>query len=220
MCPPASDVGRPIAGTFRPETEHLTQMIKESVLFIGDSSRWSALAASYLEDVFETVDTLLWDYGDPTPEIVKTWSGDHVFCFKADLVLKPELLGRAKRGAINFHPSIPRYRGVGGYYFALADGCTEFGVTCHHIVPKIDAGRIIKVRRFPITPGETPEGLTDRAAAYLLLLFYEMVDLIRTGAPLPESDEQWGDRLYTRKMLAEFLRTGRVESLDASLAGA
>ncbi|MFI7116256.1 formyltransferase family protein [Amycolatopsis sp. NPDC049868] len=195
-------------------------MIKESVLFIGDTSRWSKLAANYLKDVFEQTDILLWDHGDAKPEIVDTWSGDHVFCFKADLVLTPELLSRTRRSSVNFHPSPPRYRGVGGYYFALADGCSEFGVTCHHIVTKIDAGQIIQVRRFPITPGETPQGLTERAAAYLLLLFYEMVDLIRTGAPLPHSDEEWGDRLYTRKMLDEFLRTGRVASLDASLSRA
>ena len=193
---------------------------KDSVLFIGDSSRWSKLAANYLDDVFETVDTLFWDYGDAKPDVVRTWSGDHVFCFKADLVLSPALLARARRSAVNFHPSPPRYRGVGGYYFALNDGCTEFGVTCHHMVPKIDAGQIIEVRRFPITPGETPEGLTERAAAYLLLLFYEIVDLIRTDTPLPQVGEEWGDRLYTRKMLAQFLRTGHVESLDASLSGA
>ncbi|UVS81022.1 formyltransferase family protein [Actinokineospora sp. UTMC 2448] len=195
-------------------------MIKESVLFIGDTSRWSALAASYLDDVFEKVDTLLWDHGDPKPDIIDTWSGDRVFCFKADLVLSPALLNRVRGSAINFHPSPPRYRGVGGYHFAIKDGCTEFGVTCHHIVRKIDAGRIIQVRRFPITPNETGAGLTERAGAYLLLLFYEMVDLIRTGQPLPESDEEWGERLYTRKMLAELLRTGRVEALDATLTTA
>jgi methionyl-tRNA formyltransferase len=191
-------------------------MIKESVLFIGDSSRWSALAASYLHDVFETVEVVFWDHGEPKPGIVEHWNGDHVFCFKADLVLSTELLARARRSAVNFHPSPPQYRGVGGYHFALRDDRTEFGVTCHHMVSKIDAGQIVAVRRFPITPGETPEGLTERAAAYLLLLFYEMIDLVRTGSALPEAlGERWGERLYTRKMLGELLRTGRVDSLDA-----
>lgn len=180
-------------------------MRREQVLFVGDGSRWSRLALDHLRYVFSDVEAILWDFGDATPEIVQTWSGDHIFCFKADLVLPAELLARARKSAINFHPSPPKYRGVGAYYYVVHEGSSDFGVTCHHIIEKIDAGSIIKVQRFPLASAETPEALIERAAAYLLMLLYEVVDLIRTGTALPVSDERWGTRLYTRKMLADFL---------------
>ena len=187
-------------------------LVPESVLFVGDGSRWSGLASDYLTSVFSKVDSVFWDHGEgPVPEIVSSWSGDYIFCFKADLLLSPELLSRTRKKAINFHPCPPRYRGVGGYYYAIADRLSEFGVTCHHIVQKIDSGPIIKVQRFPVAPGETAKGLIDRAAAYLLLLFYEIMHLIQSGAKLPAADESWGTRLHTRKMLQEFLEAGALD---------
>jgi methionyl-tRNA formyltransferase len=184
-------------------------LMPDGVLFVGDGSRWSVLASDYLNSVFSNVDSVFWDYGEgPVPDIVSTWSGDYIFCFKADLVLSAELLSRTHKKAINFHPCPPRYRGVGGYYYAINDRSSAFGVTCHHIVQKIDSGPIIKVQRFPIAPGETSKGLIDRAAAYLLLLFYEIIHLIQSEAVLPAADESWGTTLYTRKMLHEFLKSG------------
>jgi methionyl-tRNA formyltransferase len=182
-------------------------MIQEKVLLIGDGSRWSKLAADYLSREFITVNTIFWDYGDPKPKLVNTWVGDRIFCFKADLVLRPHLLGRARKTAINFHPSIPQYRGIGGYDYVIYDNGPEFGVTCHHITLRIDAGPIIDVKRFPVIVGESTASLRDRAAAHCLLLLYEIVQLIATGAELPASNEKWGPKLYTRAMLEEFYRT-------------
>jgi methionyl-tRNA formyltransferase len=192
-------------------------IIPDSVLFVGDGSRWSVLASDYLRSIFRQVDSVFWDHGGPKPDIVSTWSGDYIFCFKADLVLSPELLSRVRKAAINFHPCPPCYRGVGGYYYAIADRMSEFGVTCHHIVQKIDSGPIIKVQRFPIAPRETASGLIDRAAAYLLLLFYEIIHLIRSESKLPVANESWGTKLFTRKMLQEFLQAG---TQDAQVAAA
>ncbi|WP_406065842.1 formyltransferase family protein [Streptomyces sp. NBC_01077] len=171
------------------------------MLFIGDTSHWSRLAASHLRDVFGHVSVLLWDYGDPPPRLPEEWNGDHIFCFKADLLLKPETLARAAVSALNFHPATPQFRGVGGYDFVLRDGGAEFGATSHHIVPRIDAGPIVKVSRFPIARGENAASLSARTAAHCLVLFYEVIGMIAQGRDLPVSDEQWGERLYTRAML-------------------
>ncbi|QPK43530.1 hypothetical protein H4W23_02075 [Streptomyces gardneri] len=176
------------------------------VLFIGDTSHWSRLAAAHLRDVFDHVSVILWDYGDPPPRAHESWHGDHIFCFKADLLLKPRTLARAAVSALNFHPATPQFRGVGGYDFVLREGGAEFGSTSHHIVPRIDAGPIVKVTRFPIVPGESAASLSARTAAHCLVLFYEVIGMIAQGRELPVSDEQWGERLYTRAMLQR-LRT-------------
>ncbi|MGB8383825.1 MAG: formyltransferase family protein [Dermatophilaceae bacterium] len=182
-------------------------MIPEKVLFVGDNSRWSELAADYLRRTFTTVETVLWDYGDEKPDVLNTWHGDRIFCFKADLILDARTLGQATKTAINFHPAIPKYRGIGGYDYVIHEGGSEFGVTCHHMVTKIDAGPIIVVRRFAVLPSESVASLRDRAAAHCLLLFQEIVHRIRSGTALPTSDERWGATLYTRAMLEEFYRT-------------
>lgn len=185
-------------------------MRTESVLFIGDNSRWSELAAAHLENAYDDVTAILWDYGAPAPRDVDAWSGDRIFCFKADLVLRPQTLARAALSAINFHPAPPEYRGIGGYDYAVDAKETSFGVTCHHMVAKIDAGPIISVERFPVSPGETVSGLKDRAAAHCLLSFYNIVHRIRLGLDLPVSTETWGPTLYTRAMLRDFYRTKSI----------
>jgi methionyl-tRNA formyltransferase len=187
-------------------------MVKESVLFVGDNSRWSELAADHLRNTYDDVAVILWDHGERKPELIRTWSGDRIFCFKADLVVPPETLARAARTAINFHPSIPQYPGIGGYDYVIAARGSEFGVTCHHMVSEIDAGDIIEVQRFPVHSLETVAVLRDRAAAHCLLMFYNIVYRLRTGAELPVSDEKWGPVLYTRAMLKEFYREQSIEA--------
>ena len=182
-------------------------MLDEKVLFIGDRSPWSELAADYLRRTFTEVETILWDYGDEKPDTLKTWRGDRIFCFKADLILDAHTLGQASKTAINIHPAIPTYRGIGGYDYVIHAGGPEFGATCHHIVTQIDAGPIIAVKRFPVLPGEGVASLRDRAAAHSLLLFQEIVHRMAIGVELPTSDEQWGRTLYTRTMLEEFHRS-------------
>ena len=179
-------------------------MIKEKILFIGDDSHWSHTASRFLVGQFRDVEVIFWDYGTPRPTEHIGWCGDRIFTFRADLILDPALLSRASKSAMNFHPSIPNYRGIGGYHYAIADGRKMFGVTCHHLTAEIDAGPIIAVRRFAIAPNETVNSLMERTASYALNQFYEITYAIITGRPLPAApEEKWGHTLFTRTMLAE-----------------
>ena len=49
--------------------------------------------------------------------------------------------------AINFHPSVPKYRGAGGVNYAVFKD-KHFGCTAHLINNKIDSGKIIDVQFF------------------------------------------------------------------------
>ena len=106
---------------------------------------------------------------------------------------------------LNFHPSPPKYRGIGGYNYALYNKDDVFGVTVHHLVEKIDSGKIIKVRYFPIIEFERASSLETRTGAYCLTLFYEIVQLIILSRNLPLADETWGGKLYTHKQLEKFI---------------
>ena len=64
--------------------------------------------------------------------------------------------------------------------------------------PEVDSGSIIQVDRFKIATGESADSLALRAGAYCLTQFYEIVsNFVLPGAPLPNSNESWGDELFT-----------------------
>lgn len=75
---------------------------------------------------------------------------DYIICFRSYYILDLEIIRRAKYGAINFHPSLPKYRGVGGVNYALYNNDKYFGSTAHIINQKIDNGDIIHVKKFRI----------------------------------------------------------------------
>ncbi|WCT05868.1 formyltransferase family protein [Rhodococcus qingshengii] len=180
-------------------------MDPRSVLLISDSSEWSGHAHDYLANRFESVQWYPWDYGNPHARSFHDWPGtDLLFSFKSDFLIPESMLTKVGEYAINFHPSVPQYRGIGGYRYGLDDGLEEFGSTCHFINNSIDAGTIIDVSRFRIHNDETETSLASRTAAVALAQFYSLVDDILTHKRLPQSDERWGTELYTRKRLAEY----------------
>ena len=185
-------------------------LLGESILFIGDGSPWSHRAAGHLNGLCGDLHTLFWDHGAAMPTKHLDWTGDRIFTFKADLVLPQSVIDSARRSAINFHPGPPHYRGIGGYHYALANGASEFGATCHHIVEKIDYGDIIRVDRFAIAPDDSVDSLTQRTAETCLKMFHDIIDTLRSGEDLPaEKGEVWGEHLHTRKELEGWLRAAR-----------
>ena len=192
--------------------------LKEKVLFIGDGSEWSVLAAGYLKKYYVSLQAIFWDYGSKSPTSHLDWKGDRIFTFKADLILTPSIIGSAAKSAINFHPSTPDYRGVGGYYYALADNRNNFGATCHHIDDQIDHGKIIAVDRFLIYRNEDVESLKERTALACLGLFHRIVHQIYTAKTITYADHEiWGRKLYTRKGLERFAEQKPQRSLLASV---
>lgn len=71
-------------------------------------------------------------------------------------ILPPELLAIPRLGAINLHASLlPAYRGPVPWKFAIMHGLKETGVTVHKMVPELDSGDILAVRRVAIAADET-----------------------------------------------------------------
>lgn len=180
---------------------------KDSILFIGDCSFWSTQAHEFLSNTFDTVTEVFWESGMPKNHKVDLWSGDWIISFKSDLILRERVICSAKKNAINFHPSPPKYRGIGGYQYAVDNRDECFGATCHYMDKDIDHGEIIKTITFEIAQNENPETLRQRTAAYCLALFYEICIRIGRNLQLPKSDTNWGEKLYTKKALANYLES-------------
>ena len=67
--------------------------------------------------------------------------------------------------------------------------------------PKVDTGKLVAVRRFPLYKTDTVYSLTQRCYGYILALFYEMMSLVLDKQELPQSDEGWKRKPFTRQEL-------------------
>jgi methionyl-tRNA formyltransferase len=178
----------------------ITDESKYSVLFLGkaddpDCNR----ALEYCGQAFGATTHCLGHWGEPLPEAARRWRGDYIISYLSRWVVPPELLTRARRAAVNFHPASPDYPGIGCTNFALYENATEYGATCHHMAEKVDTGGIIAVRRFAVLPEDDVASLLKRTYEHQIALFLQIAPLMAQGKALPLSTEKWSRRPFTRR---------------------
>jgi methionyl-tRNA formyltransferase len=180
---------------------------RASLLFLGkDGDAHVERAAQFCREHFERVVVHLGTWDQELPAAVRSWRGDHIVSYLSRWIVPGELLGRAKT-AINFHPGPPDYPGYGCNNFAIYEEAAEYGVTCHHMAPRVDTGAIIAVKRFPVLPTDDAGRLLSRAYDYQLVNFYDIAARLIRGEALPACGEKWGRKPFTRR---EFAQLGRI----------
>jgi methionyl-tRNA formyltransferase len=177
---------------------------KLKVLFIAKAENFYAkTAADFIQLHFENPVMIFSKRGDPIPQQVYEWKGDLLVSYLAQWIIPDTVLANASLAAINLHPGPPEYPGIGCTNFAIYNGEKEFGITCHHMLPKVDSGSVIAVRRFPVFETDTVFSVTQRCYTFILHLFFELLSDILLGKGLPESKENWTREPYKRKDLNE-----------------
>jgi methionyl-tRNA formyltransferase len=96
-------------------------------------------------------------------------------CFRSLFLLPKLLIDKASIAAINFHPAPPEYPGSGCINFALYDEVSEYGVTAHVMNELVDNGKILEVRRFPVTPHDNLLTVLSRTHSELLNLCSDFI---------------------------------------------
>jgi methionyl-tRNA formyltransferase len=118
-----------------------------------------------------------------------------LIAFAASAIVPSSILAQLRYGAYNFHPGPPEYPGWRPGRLALDDGSTEFGVTVHAMVEEVDAGPIVQVGRFEITPGDSIAALEERSYVHLARMFRALSKMLATQAePLPGVPYYWNRR--------------------------
>ncbi len=174
------------------------------VLFLSKKdNEFAQRAACFIKQHFPESLIFAGERKDKLPPEVLKWQGDLLVSFISSWVLPQSLLTQAAYVAINFHPGSPEYPGTGCTNFAIYDGATEYGVTCHYMSAGVDSGSIIAVKRFPIKKEDTVYSVTRHCYQLIEEMFYELMNLVLQELPLPASSEKWGRKPTTRKELDE-----------------
>lgn len=172
------------------------------ILFIGKKNDYfSTIAAEYIKTHIPETDVVYSLREEPIPDLVINWRGDYIISYLSQWIIPNTILANAKIGAINLHPGSPSYPGIGCTNFAIYNNEKEFGITCHFMLPKVDTGGIIKVKRFLIHESETVYTLTQRCYSEINNVFFELVDNLLAGNVPTLSGETWLRKAYTRKEL-------------------
>lgn len=137
------------------------------------------------------------------PTEICDWNGDYILSYLCRWVIPLTVIQSAEKGAINFHPASPDYPGIGCNNYALYENASEYGATCHHMAGKVDTGKIIAVKRFPVFSTDDVSSLLLRTYEFQLVLFYEIVGKILNREPLPEPDEHWTRHPRSRREFNE-----------------
>ncbi len=180
---------------------------KLKILFIGKADdQYSKIAGEFISLHFPETVTIYGKRGELFPKEATDWKGDIVISYLSQWIIPDQVLKSAAIMAINFHPGPPEYPGIGCTNFAVYDGVDEYGVTCHHMLAKVDTGKIISVKRFPVYKADTVFSITQRCYALILTQCFEIMDFIITGTVFPQSTEKWTRKPYLRKELNRLCR--------------
>lgn len=182
-------------------------MSAPSLLFIGKRDDfYGDRALDFIRCHFPDHRVWLGRRGDPFPGDTVAWEPDYIVSYLSPWIVPAAWLARARRAALNFHPGPPEYPGIGCTNFALYHGARTFGVTCHHMAPRVDTGAIVAVSRFPVFEEDSVHSLTQRCYAHMLSLFYAILSDVLQGRCLSVSGESWQRQPYRRAELDALCR--------------
>ena len=136
---------------------------------------------------------------------------DFIFCFRSYYILNEKVLNKSRIASVNFHPSLPCYRGMGGANLSILNNNKYFGSTAHFISRKIDNGKIISVKKIKILKKDTVESLTIKNYRSMLNHAKNIASYLKDGnienlnkIIKKNSLEIWAKKLYKKKDLDKF----------------
>lgn len=119
-----------------------------------------------------------------TMSVVRGWQPDLVISIYLNQLIRRELIDLPQLGCLNIHPALlPRNRGLFPYFWAIANGDEETGVTLHWVDEKFDTGDILLQEVLPLKPEYTMTSLQYKSAQVGAEMLVRGVDLIEAGNP-------------------------------------
>lgn len=124
---------------------------------------------------------------------VRDWRPDLVISIYLNQLIKRDLIDLPPLGCLNIHPALlPRNRGLFPYFWAIANGDQETGVTLHWVDENFDTGDLLLQEAIPIEPEDTMTSLQYESARVGADMLIRGVKLIEAGDPprIPQDNNQ------------------------------
>ena len=148
-----------------------------------------------------------------SPETIELLAGlePRVVVVNGTRIISSRVLDSISCPIINTHAGLtPRYRGVHGGYWALAEGHPEeVGTTVHLVDSGIDTGQVLARARFDTSPADTIVTYPYLHLAAGLPLLIDSVRTVLDGqqlAPIDDNSPSVESRLFTHPTLWGYLR--------------
>ena len=158
---------------------------------------------THLKKEFSEVAVFVGVLGDAFPVHFKDYESDLLISYISPWIIPSEILAKTKKWNLNFHPGPPEYPGIGCFNFAIYDSAKEYGVTSHLMERKVDTGKIISVKRFPLLESYSVFDLSLKTYDVLFEIFLEVMDSVKRNQELPVCKESWKRNPYTRRDLED-----------------
>jgi len=139
---------------------------------------------------------------------VATLQADIIVVMAYGQILSQQLIDLPKLAIINLHASLlPAWRGASCIQSAIANGDSHSGVTCMHVVRKLDAGAVIHSRSLPLAADETADSLHDKLAELAVPVLQHSLELLQQNPAHGEPQDE-SRMTYAPKLLREH---GRID---------
>jgi len=184
-----------------------------SVLYFGrQNCKYSKILEKYLKNNSRKFVSIKSNFKKEVikQKLISNKKFDYIFCFRSYFILNKKILNNCKY-AINFHPSLPKYRGVGGVNYAIYNKDKFFGSTIHLMDKKIDNGKILKINKFRISKTDNVETLLDKTHKSMFFEAKKFISQIIRNQNILEilskkTKVQWSKKYYNLKSLDEFYK--------------
>ncbi|UFS84584.1 hypothetical protein LPB79_32335 (plasmid) [Rhizobium sp. T136] len=114
--------------------------------------------------------------------LLKSETVDWIFSVANPLILPPDMFGRVRRGAFNYHDGpLPRYAGTHATSWALLAQESEYAITWHRIDDGVDTGDVVVQRQVLIAPTDTALSLNLRCFEAAVEGFRELLTGLAKG---------------------------------------
>lgn len=100
---------------------------------------------------------------------------------RCGFLIEPHVVAMSNYGIFNFHPSLlPKHPGSYGQFWSLIH-LDYFGVTCHKVSQKLDAGPIYSQIRIPYSETETFVEVYERTRFVTQIMIWDLIWAVSTG---------------------------------------
>jgi methionyl-tRNA formyltransferase len=98
--------------------------------------------------------------------------------------IKRDLIHLPTQGTLNIHPAmLPKHRGLWPYFWVIADGEQETGVTIHWVDEKFDTGDLLLQEKITVDPTDTLTSLQYKSSVVGADMLVKAVNLVAAGDP-------------------------------------